>query len=447
MSQEVESRDYHSETENEVNHSREEEEQGEQVQKQGQEDETLNSNNDGVDNDDENSNDNSNSNNDDDDDDDDDLFGEGSDNDDEEVSRPKSNTGGLSNFIEEDDGEVDEDEGDEDADGDDDMKEKQIHAIDLDLAKHPASYKTEDDESYFVNLPAFLNIEALPFDAPAFKESIIEKEHLSTEDKKMEKLFAENVIRWRYNKVGDKVYKQSNAHFVEWSDGSLSLKLGNELFDVVRNPTSDHFLTVRHNELEIFQTDTIFSRNMKFIPSSTGSEIHKRLTNYIKAKNTKTGTVSSALLDVDPEEQLRQREKEEDEAIRHKRRLEQKRLLEEEKMEKSTRVPRSSSSYAYNYDEDDEDVEGVETVAGKLRASGYFDEDDDDDFVAEDDEEIDNDDEEDDLEKSERLNRLKEGGMNKYQQQDDAGEEDDDEETTVRSHKKRRVIADDEDDY
>lgn len=357
---------------------------------------------------------------------DDDLFGEDSDEDEEEQKENTNESG--HNSIENYEENVDEDE-------DGEIVEREIRQVDLNLSKHPATNKSDQNEQYFVNLPAFLNVDLMPFDSQRFKKSVAETENLSEEDRIMEKISTENVIRWRYSTVGESLVKQSNAHFVEWSDGSLSLKLGSELFDVVRNPTSDHFLTVRHNELEIFQTDSIFTKNMKFIPSSTSSEIHKKLTNYIKNKNIKDDTVKAAMIDVDPEEALRKREKQEEEAIRSQRKLEQKRIQEEERQERPSRPRSSKSFYDDEYDDDDNEIGRQSGVAG-----GYFDDDDDGDFIAEDDEEIDHDYEEDDLDRSERLTKLKENGAKQYQQED---EEEDDEENS-RSKKKRRIISDED---
>lgn len=51
------------------------------------------------------------------------------------------------------------------------------------------------------------------------------------------KLKVENTIRWRedIDKEGNTI-KESNARFVRWSDGSLSLHLGSEIFDVYKQP-------------------------------------------------------------------------------------------------------------------------------------------------------------------------------------------------------------------
>lgn len=51
------------------------------------------------------------------------------------------------------------------------------------------------------------------------------------------KLKVENTIRWRtvFDKDGNAV-KESNARMVKWSDGSMSLHLGSEIFDVYKQP-------------------------------------------------------------------------------------------------------------------------------------------------------------------------------------------------------------------
>ena len=47
------------------------------------------------------------------------------------------------------------------------------------------------------------------------------------------KLKVENTIRWRnvVDKDGNQ-QKESNARVVKWSDGSMSLHLGSEIFDI-----------------------------------------------------------------------------------------------------------------------------------------------------------------------------------------------------------------------
>jgi hypothetical protein len=47
----------------------------------------------------------------------------------------------------------------------------------------------------------------------------------------------ENTIRWRYGYDKDQnPVKESNARIVKWSDGSMSLYLGSEIFDMYKQP-------------------------------------------------------------------------------------------------------------------------------------------------------------------------------------------------------------------
>ena len=65
-------------------------------------------------------------------------------------------------------------------------------------------------------------------------------------------LQVENTIRWRYSQDehGNDI-RESNARIVRWSDGSMSLYLGSEIFDICRQPLAGEFshLFVRQGEL------------------------------------------------------------------------------------------------------------------------------------------------------------------------------------------------------
>jgi RNA polymerase-associated protein LEO1 len=57
-------------------------------------------------------------------------------------------------------------------------------------------------------------------------------------------LKVENTIRWRevFAKDGSLV-KESNTRVIKWSDGSMSLHLGSEIFDVYKQPlVVNHYL-------------------------------------------------------------------------------------------------------------------------------------------------------------------------------------------------------------
>ncbi len=75
----------------------------------------------------------------------------------------------------------------------------------------------------------------------------------------------ENGLRWRYVKnENDELVKESNARMVRWSDGSLSLHLGNEIFDVYKQ-----YMQGDYNHLFIrqgtgLQAQAIFKTKLAF---------------------------------------------------------------------------------------------------------------------------------------------------------------------------------------
>ena len=52
----------------------------------------------------------------------------------------------------------------------------------------------------------------------------------------------ENTIRWRYSQdEGGNEIRESNARVVKWTDGSMSLYLGGEIFDIYKQPLQGEF--------------------------------------------------------------------------------------------------------------------------------------------------------------------------------------------------------------
>jgi len=90
---------------------------------------------------------------------------------------------------------------------------------------------------HFVKLPNFLSVEPRPFDPSTYEDEIDDEETLDEEGRARLKLKVENTIRWREKFNDEGVFvKQSNARMIKWSDGSLSLHLGDEIFNVYQQP-------------------------------------------------------------------------------------------------------------------------------------------------------------------------------------------------------------------
>lgn len=89
---------------------------------------------------------------------------------------------------------------------------------------------------------------------------------------------------------GDMV-KESNARMVKWSDGSMSLHLGNEIFDVYKQP-----LQGDHNHMFIrqgtgLQGQAVFRTKLTFRPHSTESFTHKKMTMSLADRSQKTSGI------------------------------------------------------------------------------------------------------------------------------------------------------------
>ncbi|XP_034172079.1 another transcription unit [Osmia lignaria lignaria] len=147
-------------------------------------------------------------------------------------------------------------------------------------------------EIHFVKLPNFLSVETRPFDTETYEDEIDEEETLDEEGRARLKLKVENTLRWKdtFDDQG-KVVKESNARFVKWSDGSMSLHLGSEIFDVYKQP-----LQGDHNHLYIrqgtgLQGQAVFRTKLTFRPHSTESFTHRKMTMSLADRSQKTSGI------------------------------------------------------------------------------------------------------------------------------------------------------------
>lgn len=147
-------------------------------------------------------------------------------------------------------------------------------------------------EIHFVKLPNFLSVETRPFDHETYEDEIDEEETLDEEGRARLKLKVENTLRWKESFSNEgKVIKESNARFVKWSDGSMSLHLGSEIFDVYKQP-----LQGDHNHLYIrqgtgLQGQAVFRTKLTFRPHSTESFTHRKMTMSLADRSQKTSGI------------------------------------------------------------------------------------------------------------------------------------------------------------
>lgn len=336
---------------------------------------------------------------------------------------------------------------DEDAD-------RAFKEVDVELVRHMVPYltnansKTESpaDNSkdiYYAKVPQFLTIDAVPFDPPSFETTMKQRlsQAASEDDQIGDRLVEENTIRWRYSRDSNqRVFKESNAQIVQWSDGSFSLKLGDEYTDILVNNTDNTFLAVSHDQQELMQCSNggEINKTMMFIPTSTNSKIHNRLSKAVARKNKiEHDGPGTYLVQVDPEIEKKQLETKQQQIFRERRR----RQVKENELLASGEAPTESFGRRST----------PKPVSRRPGRGQFQDEYEEDDFLVDDDEdENEYEDEEadildgsDDEEADERnAQRLKNSKSSRS-----AFEDDEDEEDSGESRKRRRTttISDDED--
>ena len=148
-------------------------------------------------------------------------------------------------------------------------------------------------EIHFVKLPNFLSMESRPFDPDTYEDELDEDQNQQDEEGRTRlKLKVENTIRWRqsYDKAGNPV-KQSNARVVKWSDGSYSLHLGNEIFDVYKQPLQSDFNHLFIRQGTGLQGQAVFRTKLSFRPHSVDSHTHKKMTMSMADRSTKSNQI------------------------------------------------------------------------------------------------------------------------------------------------------------
>lgn len=214
---------------------------------------------------------------------------------------------------------------------------------------------------HFVKLPNFLSVDTRPFDTETYEDEIDEEETLDEEGRQRLKLKVANTIRWRkyINDQGETV-QDSNARFVKWSDGSLSLHLGNEIFDVYKQPLQND-----HNHLFIrqgtgLQGQAVFRTKLTFRPHSTDSFTHKKMTMSLADRSQKTAGIKILTqVGFDPDVGKAENLKKEEESLRQ--------AMRQRKPIKTKRTKRTSGGAAGYGDNDEgsEDEGGISIAAIK----------------------------------------------------------------------------------
>lgn len=178
------------------------------------------------------------------------------------------------------------------------------------------------------------------------------------------KLKVSNTVRWRQDLDDDgNAMKESNARIVKWSDGSMSLHLGSEIFDVYKQP-----LQGDHNHLFIrqgtgLQGQAVFRTKLTFRPYSTESFTHKKMTMSLADRSQKTSGIK-ILTQVghDPDANRYAKLKKEEEQLRA--------AMRQKATTAKTKRNRESgnlNNYREEHDSDDEGAISIAAIKNKFK--------------------------------------------------------------------------------
>lgn len=159
--------------------------------------------------------------------------------------------------------------------GSDDEDKRDVTTIPVEIPKINTNL---GEQINFVRFPNFLSVEPKPFDAEHYEDEHEEDDDLDEEGRTRLKLKVENTIRWRKVTQPDGTEKiESNAKIVRWSDGSQSLILGNEKYDIQSMKLKGDFNHLFIRQGTGLQGQAVFQTKLTFRPSSTNSLTHKKI--------------------------------------------------------------------------------------------------------------------------------------------------------------------------
>ncbi|KAG2011694.1 RNA polymerase-associated protein LEO1 [Coprinopsis cinerea AmutBmut pab1-1] len=361
--------------------------------------------------------------------------------------------------------------------------------------------RSSDGDKWVIRTPNFVQVDSKPFHPDTYIGPEHDEDDAGTETLKQRsmsiKLRVESTIRWRWTKdENGRDVQQSNSRIIRWSDGSLSLRLGKELFDISKSidtsaglprqlggsqPSTQSqtplgknqgltYLVAQHKRSQVLQAEAVITGNMTLRPTSMQSETHRMLVRAVGQKHNKVARLKMA------DDPTMDPEREKMELVKQSNKKSKKREYDDGlgggRRRKYTRRTADrdvwsddEDDFAHVFGSDDDNEDGSSPRKAKRKADdergGYQE---DDFLVADDSEEEDsgyskkkrrsgNDYEEDPLDKLDAKIEAQERGRGDADSDDDKAmdvesEEDDDEDVPVRRHTssgRRKAINFDDD--
>ncbi|KAG8699233.1 hypothetical protein FRC08_005425 [Ceratobasidium sp. 394] len=186
------------------------------------------------------------------------------------------------------------------------MREAEVNIPKLPL---PTS---SDGQYWMMRMPNFLKLDTKPFHQDTYEGP---QEDYEGEAKKESAIMLDvtNTIRWRWVQgANGEMKKESNSRIVRWSDGSMSLQLGTEVFDItcnidglrpttstqsqsqsqpqtqVKRPGGLGYLYTQHKHAGVLQCEVPITGTMTLQPTGMFSATHKQLVRAVGQRHSRT---------------------------------------------------------------------------------------------------------------------------------------------------------------
>jgi RNA polymerase-associated protein LEO1 len=168
-----------------------------------------------------------------------------------------------------------------------------------------------DGKVWHVKLPAYVNVDPRPYDEEYYRQTNNDRDVPTGPAAKGKMIGVRNTLRWKWGKNADgEVERQSNARMVRWSDGSVSLQLGSDVFDLAPSygatlarkqdesedkkgaatPSAGRettFVCVTAPNEQVLVTETSIAGQLSIVPTSMDSKTHRELVKHVGSQHEK----------------------------------------------------------------------------------------------------------------------------------------------------------------
>lgn len=199
------------------------------------------------------------------------------------------------------------------------MEETQEIWANMPLPQWPRLRPT-DGKVWHMKLPGYVNLESEPYDPELYRAAQEDDGELDPLQAKSKMIGIRNTIRWKWVQGTHGPERRTNARMLRWSDGSVSLQLGNDLFDLapsygstLARPQDDappapaaeagnaetSFLCYTAHHEQVLVAETAIAGQISLVPTSMDSKTHRELVKHVGQQHTKHSRMKMLEDDVD----------------------------------------------------------------------------------------------------------------------------------------------------